>query len=147
MKFTLIKNTLLWFFVFANIQLFCLANSLFFSCSDIGINKIGYWAIVVGVGNYKNISVDTRYSVNDARDFSQQLERYYGFNHIKLVTDAAATKINVRSAVLDWLAPKEDRDDIVLFYFAGHGSAEYLRMYDSSAGNYDHDISSMELDE
>jgi uncharacterized caspase-like protein len=145
-KFAKIKYVI-WLLLLVNIQLFFFANVLILSCSNNWVNKTKFWAIVVGVGYYKNFSVDTRYSTNDAKEFTKKLEPYYGTNNIKLIIDAVATKINVRSAVLDWLAPKEDQGDNVLFYFAGHGNTEYLRMYDSPAGNYDYDISSRELDE
>jgi uncharacterized caspase-like protein len=101
----------------------------------------------VGIGNYEYLDVDTRYADNDAKVIDKQLENLFGNEHVKPLINSDATKANIRSSIYDWLAPKENADDVVVLYFSGHGNCEYLQMYDSLKGLHDNDISSSEFND
>jgi uncharacterized repeat protein (TIGR02543 family) len=115
------------------------------------------WAIIIGVANYQYID-DLKYPDDDARELSDRLQDIWGADHVKLLVDAEATRANIENAVSNWLAPREDADDIVLFFFAGHAASgpdrapydetydEYLLPYDSLTYSWSNDISDDELD-
>jgi hypothetical protein len=117
------------------------------------------WAIIIGVANYQYIS-DLNYTDDDARELSDRLQDIWGADHVKLLVDAEATKANIQQAISDWLAPREDTDDLVLFSFSGHGGAgldvapydetdgydEYICPYDSLTYSWSNDISDDKLD-
>ena len=54
---------------------------------------------------------------------------------MNIITNSDATKVNILDAI-DWLDEKEDKNDVSIFYYAGHGSGnigetQYLHIYDS----------------
>ncbi|MBA7620442.1 hypothetical protein ES703_27791 [subsurface metagenome] len=104
-----------------------------------------YWAVIVGVSDYKYID-DCDYADYDAEDLSEQLEPIFGTDHIKLLVDSSATKAAVRNAIYDWLDPREDEDDVVMFFFSGHGESDYISPHDALTTSYANDISANELD-
>jgi hypothetical protein len=69
------------------------------------------------------------------------LSSAWGASHVNLLTDADATKSAIGGAVVNWLAPKEDANDTVFFFFSGHGNSTYLAPYDSLDTSYADDIS------
>ncbi len=90
------------------------------------------------------------YSDDDARDLSERLAPIWGEDHIKLLVNDEATKADIENAIYNWLDPREHEGDVVLFFFAGHGS-EYLgdyyqAPYDALTDSYDNDIRDDELD-
>jgi len=103
------------------------------------------WAVIVGVSEYKYYS-DLNYADDDARELSQQLSPVWGDDHIKLLTDSAATKQGIQNAITGWLAAREDTDDTVLFFFSGRGDYEHLYPHDSLTDSYDNDIFADDLD-
>jgi len=103
------------------------------------------WAVVVGISDYEWID-DLRYSDDDARDLFNQLAPIWGEDHIKLLVDSEAAKANIHDAIYNWLDPREDEDDVVLFFFSGHGSRGYLCPYDSLTDSYANNIRGEELD-
>ncbi len=103
------------------------------------------WAVIVGVSEYKYYS-DLNYPDDDARELSQQLSPIWGDDHVKLLTDSAATKQGIQNAITGWLAAREDTNDTVLFFWAGYRlSSGYLIPHDSLTDSYDNDISADEL--
>lgn len=89
---------------------------------------VEYWAVIIGVSNY--LYQDTlNYADDNAVSLYQQLAPVIGPDHIDLLTNGEANKAAIQSSIQDWLAPREDSNDVVLFYFAGHGS-EYSGDYD-----------------
>lgn len=81
------------------------------------------WALVVGVAEYKHITPLT-YTTDDAK-------KVYGFfrspeggavpdTRIKLLLNKDATALNIQNTMAD-LFEKADTNDLVIFYFAGHG--------------------------
>ena len=76
--------------------------------------KTNYLAVIIGVGG--------RYTNQDAIELRNTLFRYkWKLQNIKLLTDEKATKENILDT-FEWLKEKEDADDIILFYFCGHGN-------------------------
>lgn len=98
------------------------------------------WAIVLGVGEYKNLGIDTTYADDDGICVSKQLGLLWGSDCVKLLVDTDVVKNNVRDAIYNWLVPKENENDTILFFFAGHGDGEYMRLYDSIEGSNINDI-------
>ena len=104
------------------------------------------WAVIVGVSDYQYLSgVD--YSDDDALELSQLLSPIWGADHVKLLTNSAATKAGIEDAITNWLAPQEKSNDVVLFFWSGYqDTAGYLLPYDSLTDSYNNDISTDELD-
>lgn len=90
------------------------------------------WAVIVGVpaqrlaveyfidaeGNaYPSV---VKYPDDSALDLAQRLGSAWGEDHIKLLLNSEATKVDIYYAI-KWLADVADVDDTVLFYFCGHG--------------------------
>ena len=98
------------------------------------------WAIVLGVGEYEHLDVDTKYADDDARGVSKQLVLLWGSDHVKLAVDSNVVKDGVRDTIYNWLATKEDENDVVLLFLAGHGDCEYIRLHDSLKGFNVNDI-------
>ena len=107
--------------------------------------KTQQWAVVVGIGNYEYLDADTCYADDDAKNLSALFEPIFGNEHVNLLVDSNATKSGFRNAVYEWLDPREDEDDLVLLFLAGHGNHEYLQLYDSLKESHCNDISSPEL--
>lgn len=86
------------------------------------------WAVVVGVGDYRDfgseVGGDLPGAVNDALGMRDVLLARWGFTdeRVKLLVDAEAGRDAIRAAITGWLATRAGPDDVVLFYFAGHGS-------------------------
>lgn len=83
------------------------------------------WALVVGVSNFKDSSINLKYAAKDATDFSNFLVTSQKFkpDHVKLLTDDAATRENVIGMLGEkWLGAHAGPDDLVLVYVSSHGS-------------------------
>jgi tetratricopeptide (TPR) repeat protein len=84
------------------------------------------WAIVIGVSNFKDPSINLKYAAKDATDFRNFLVAHENFkaDHVQLMTDANATKEKIISKLGDgWLGKVAKKDDLVLIYVSSHGSA------------------------
>ena len=84
------------------------------------------WAIVVGISNFKDPSINLKYAAKDATDFRNFLITKENFkaDHVLLLTDADATKAKIISKLGDgWLGKLAHKDDLVLVYVSSHGSA------------------------
>jgi hypothetical protein len=86
------------------------------------------WAVLVGVDQYPAFGDDAGANLfgaeNDARAMRDVLVQRYGFpeSNVLLLLNEAATKAAIRSALTEWLPPRIGAGDLVVFYFAGHGS-------------------------
>lgn len=84
------------------------------------------YALLVGINRYANLprAMWLEYAVRDVTDLRDVLIRSYGFpaDHVRVLTDAEATKGNVEDALSD-LADKSrvHGEDRVLVFFSGHG--------------------------
>ncbi len=102
-------------------------------------NRVEYWAVIVGIGNYKYRPDLASYSDNDAKDLYEQLLQYPNWqpDHIKLLINSNATLEEINDTMINWLAPLEDENDVVLLYFASHGN-HYNSTYLSNSTDYDY---------
>jgi hypothetical protein len=94
------------------------------------------WALVVGIGNFKNPRLNLKYTRNDSDSMAGLLKdpNYGRFDpaHVRLINDAEATTVNIRAG-LNWLAREAGEDDLAVIYMATHGSA---REQDVAGANY-----------
>lgn len=88
-------------------------------------------AVLVGINDYGAAQktadrgwIDLNGAVNDAGAFREALILLYGFRDEDIVTltDRRATREAVLQAIDQHLVRTAHRDDVLLFYFAGHGS-------------------------
>jgi uncharacterized caspase-like protein len=106
-----------------------------------------HWAVVIGVSEYSDSRIPTlRYATADARSFHSWLIAAeggrYAPQNVKLLLDKDATGRNIKDAMFNWLRQAIE-EDIVLIYFAGHGSPDspdspenlYLLPYDTQYDN------------
>ena len=88
------------------------------------------WAIVVGVSKYKHDRLNLRYADRDAEEFYKLLLSPLGGNfkpdHVVKLTNHEATTASVTRALRSFLK-KPARDDLVIVYFACHGSPDFDR--------------------
>ncbi|MBL0188190.1 MAG: caspase family protein [Candidatus Obscuribacter sp.] len=100
------------------------------------------WALVVGISKFQNPSINLKYPSKDACDFYNYLinTAHFAPDHVKLLTDAKATRARILSELGDkWLPRAANPDDLVVIYFSGHGSpadidvggVNYLVAYDT----------------
>ena len=84
------------------------------------------WALVVGISNFKDSSINLKFAAKDATDFRNFLVNSANFknDHVKLLTDEAATRDNVIGMLGDkWLAKHVKPNDLVVVFVSSHGSA------------------------
>jgi uncharacterized caspase-like protein len=104
------------------------------------------WALIIGISDFQDKSLNLHYPAKDARDFSDFLVKEGNFakDHVKLLVNQDATRANILSALGDkWLPHVANPDDLVLIYISSHGSSSdmdvgginYLLAYDSQVDN------------
>ena len=86
-------------------------------------NEVRIWAVVVGVSRYEFMPV-LSYTDDDAYQFYAFLKSPEGGalpdNQVKVLIDEDATRANVLRTMRETIL-KADNNDVVLFYFSGHG--------------------------
>ena len=103
-------------------------------------NPVDYWAVIIGVADYLYFDsvplfpkpvkgYDLTYSDDDAIRLADQLSHIWGTDHIKLLINSQATKSSIQDAITGWLDSKEEANDVVLFYFSGHGQQDSNNEY------------------
>lgn len=83
------------------------------------------WALIVGISNFKDSSINLHYCAKDAKDFYDFLvtEKNFAPDHVQLLTDSTATRANILSLLGNkWLPRVAEPDDLVVIYFSSHGS-------------------------
>jgi tetratricopeptide (TPR) repeat protein/uncharacterized caspase-like protein len=83
------------------------------------------WCLAVGISNFKDTSINLKYSAKDATDFKDFLIAKGNFkpDHVKLLVDESATRQNLIDQLGDgWLANRVKPDDLVVVYISSHGS-------------------------
>lgn len=83
------------------------------------------WALVIGISNFKDESINLKYASKDATDFRDWLisEGRFKADHVHLLTNAKATRENIVAQLGDsWLGRMANRDDLVVVYISSHGS-------------------------
>ncbi len=86
------------------------------------------WAVIVGVSNYEDSRIPgLRYATRDAHGFYNWIVSpsggRYAPSNVKLLLDQSATNERIKDALFNWLKQALE-EDVVVIYFAGHGSAE-----------------------
>jgi len=87
------------------------------------------WAVIVGISDFQDSSINLRYAAKDAKDFRDFLvkEKNFAPDHVQLLTDKAATRANILSALGNRFLPRvAERNDLVIIYFSTHGSPSSL---------------------
>lgn len=80
-------------------------------------------AVLIGINRYQVPGADLRGCVNDVKNLSSVLTRFYGFpkRNITALTDYRATKKAMEAAIQRLIA-KSRRGDVLLLHYSGHGS-------------------------
>ncbi len=94
------------------------------------------YAVVVGISSYKDSTIEQlQYANADAIAFAGFLQSKTGGSvqkeNIRLLTDSNATQAAVILAI-NWLAKVCKKDDLVFFYFSGHGDVESVSMFNNA---------------
>lgn len=81
------------------------------------------WALVIGISNFKDPSLNLRYATKDARDFANYLAEAANFprQQIKLLIDEDATRQNIVSSLGEDFLAGVGKDDLVIVYISSHG--------------------------
>jgi hypothetical protein len=81
------------------------------------------WAVVVGVSRYTSMQM-LKYSDDDAYQYYAFLKSPEGGalpdNQVKVLIDEDATRLNILNAMRQTLL-RADENDVIVFYFSGHG--------------------------
>lgn len=80
-------------------------------------------ALIVGIDKYKNPAWNLEGCTMDAAVMSGMLRDHLGFpgDNVRVVLDDRATQANILSR-LDWLIRDAKPGDVLVFFYAGHGS-------------------------
>ncbi|MEK7255298.1 MAG: caspase family protein, partial [Bacteroidota bacterium] len=93
------------------------------TAKPVSLSSIRIWAVVVGVAAYTHMP-SLRYTDDDAYQFFAFLKSPEGGalpdNQVRVIVDEDATGSNILSTMRSLFA-KADENDVVLFYFSGHG--------------------------
>ncbi len=112
---------------------FCLGNFLY-------AQKPKLFVLAVGVSQYKSTNIENlNFADNDARDLAAAFQNQNGLwnvREVKVLTDAQATRKNIRSE-LDRFAGLVNSDDYFIFIFSGHGGIERLLPHDTDGLDVD----------
>ncbi|MCB0661157.1 MAG: caspase family protein [Saprospiraceae bacterium] len=86
-------------------------------------DEVKIWAVVVGVGRYQHMPA-LRYTDDDAYQMYAFLKSVEGGSltddQVKILVDEDATRMNVLTTIHNTLL-KADENDVIVFYFSGHG--------------------------
>ncbi|MFH1115038.1 MAG: ankyrin repeat domain-containing protein [Pseudomonadota bacterium] len=95
------------------------------SKADLRVGDL--YAVVVGISDYKDKSINRIGSASvDARDFAEFLQgqkKVFKEQHVKLLTDDKATKMEIDILLQSWLKEAKESDTIVIF-LSGHGEPD-----------------------
>lgn len=83
------------------------------------------WALVIGISNFKDSTINLKYAAKDATDFKNFLvtQENFAADHVRLLTDNSATKEEITSQLgQGWLGKRAQPDDLVVVYVSSHGS-------------------------
>ncbi|MBX3073276.1 tetratricopeptide repeat protein [Candidatus Obscuribacterales bacterium] len=83
------------------------------------------WALVIGISNFKDPSINLKFAAKDATDFGNFLVTSEKFkeDHVKTLTDQEATRENIVAMLGEkWLGKNAREDDLIVVYVSSHGS-------------------------
>lgn len=80
-------------------------------------------ALVIGISSYEKLPAELTKETPraDAAKVAAMLEQGGGFDRVRLLTDASATRANIEAVLKEQVAKEVGPDDLFLFYFVGHG--------------------------
>lgn len=108
---------------------YCIASLLFLLCLAQAKAQIRtIYVVAAGISDYQYIN-DLRSSAKDAEDFAALYKTHT--RHVTLLTGQQATRYAILQAFRQ-IAAEADREDIVVFFFSGHGGKGGLCTYDTS---------------
>jgi len=89
---------------------------------DVTTNDVEYYAVFLGLAKYHSYWYDCGYSDIDAVTLYEYFENEPNWKeeNMKLLINEEVTKSNIMKSI-QWLAEVSDENDIVFFYFSGHG--------------------------
>ncbi|MDR1594169.1 MAG: caspase family protein [Prevotellaceae bacterium] len=87
------------------------------------------YAVCVGVSEYQLTSSNLKYPNEDAKEVYELLKLHTAQSNLRLLTDSRATAENVL-ATLNEMFTKTRPEDIVIFFFGGHGMQGGFCAYD-----------------
>jgi Flp pilus assembly protein TadD len=104
------------------------------------------WAVVIGISEYEHLpaAAQLRFAHRDAEEFAGFLRSAAGGavpnDHVRFLTNQQATLAEIRAAVHTWLVASARPEDVVYFFFAGHGVLDdhddgYFVAHDSDPQN------------
>ena len=117
------------------------------SLMQTSITKGKIYALIIGISGYRDKEIpQLKYAHRDAQIFADYLSSKAGGSvssaQIKLLTNEQATVSNIYVAK-QWLETTAKENDLVFFYFSGHGDVEsglyklgFLLAYDTPFKNY-----------
>jgi len=136
---------LIAFFLVVNVSLFSQTPTAGGGNSGSG-PKV--YALVIGISKYLQKDIpELQFADRDAKVFAEYLQSKAGGNvpkeNVRLLLNEEATSSAVYDAIY-WLKNICEKDDLVYFYFSGHGDVEnitiykngFLICYDSPPNNY-----------
>ncbi len=93
------------------------------------------WALVVGISNFKDQTINLQYAAKDAMDFRNYLifEANFRPDHVKLLLDQNATRDNIVAHLGDkWLKKVARNEDLVVIYVSTHGTSARKEIGDAN---------------
>ncbi|HEY4797453.1 MAG TPA: caspase family protein [Bacteroidia bacterium] len=79
-----------------------------------------YYAVVIGIDNYKGKWTPLKNAANDAKAIEALLKSKYKFDNFHALYNEQATRKAI-IAELEWLVKNADEEDNVFIYYSGHG--------------------------
>jgi len=79
-----------------------------------------YYALIIGINNYKGAWLPLKNAVGDAKAVENLLRTKYKIDHFRTLTNELATRKNIMKE-LSWLVDNVTENDNVFIYFSGHG--------------------------
>jgi len=106
---------------------------------DNSYNSMEYWAVIIGISNYQDSKIPSlRYAAADANIFYKWIISpkggKYAPSRVKLMINNEATNTNIKKALFGWLKQVLE-EDMVVIYFAGHGSPDTPSASNSNNNN------------
>ena len=83
------------------------------------------WALVIGISEFKNNSLNLKYAAKDAGDFKDFLisKCHFAPDHVKLLTNQSASRNKILDLIGDsWLPRVVLPEDLVVIFISSHGS-------------------------
>jgi len=87
------------------------------------------YGVLVGISEYKQSAINLAYAHKDATDLYNVLKLRTPVSRLKLLTNEQATRDNIIKTTED-LFSQANPEDIVIFYFAGHGNTGMFFTHD-----------------